>query len=321
MEPVVICVPQGAVGTSVALPKDILGAAAQAAAERTGSEPDPVLLVSADGGPVVCRAGLRIDCDAALSEVSRCKLAWVAGYATELVAGAAENMALVEWLAQRNDGQTLIAGNGPGTYLLAEAGLLKGRIATTYRPQAAEFRRRHPEVDLQPDRLITDAGGVFCCVGVNSASDLLVTLAGKLYGRGVAASVAAWALVDSQRSYRVAMTAFDGQKYHGDGDILEIQVWLEENFERPITIGHLATVFAMSTRTLIRRFRAATGTPPGRYLARLRVEAAKDLLQNSNLTVSEVAARVGYRDVGAFYDLFTMHTGTKPGAFRAGGRV
>jgi transcriptional regulator GlxA family with amidase domain len=245
-------------------------------------------------------------------------LAWVAGYAMPLADGARENAALVAWLAARRAEGAPLAAIGPGVFLMAEAGLLTGRIATIYRPQAAEFRRVHPDVDLQPHRLITDAGGVYCCVGINSASDLLVTLAGKLYGRAIATSVGAWALADSQRSYQVAMTAFDGQKYHGDDAILEIQHWLEENHGQPITVAGLAGAFTMSTRTLIRRFKAATGEPPSEYLARLRVEVAKDLLRNSSLTVAEVAGRVGYRDVGAFYDLFNRHTGMRPGEYRGG---
>lgn len=312
----VVFAPAGALASSVSLANDILGPASTSA-QAAGREPDDVLLVSLDGKSVTCRGGLVISCQAGIDDIDSSALVWVAGYATPLIEGARQNAAVIPWLTRQHAQGALIAAHGPATYLLAEAGLLDDRIATTYRPMATEFRRHHPQVDLRPDRLITDGGGVYCCVGLNSAADLLVSLVGKLYGRAVAASVGTWALVDSQRSYRLASTAFDGMKYHKDADILEIQIWMEENYGNSVTIAEIAAAFAMSTRTLIRRFKAAVGMPPSEYLARVRVEAAKDLLRNSRMTVSEIAAAVGYRDIGAFYDLFAKHTGSRPGELRS----
>ncbi|BBX62536.1 AraC family transcriptional regulator [Mycobacterium saskatchewanense] len=319
MADLVVFAPAAAIASSVALANDILAPASAGAARIAGGEPDRVLLASLDGAPVTCRGGLTIPCDAAIAEIRSCTLVWVASYATPLAVGAEQNAEVAPWLAEQHRGGALIAGHGPGTYLLAEAGLLTGRLATTYRPLAAEFRRRHPEVDLRPERLITDAGGVYCCVGLNSAADLLVTLVGKLYGRAVATSVGAWALVDSARSYRAVTTAFDGMKYHADTQVLDIQLWIEENYGSSVTVAEIAAMFAMSTRTLIRRFRAAVGMPPSEYLARVRVEVAKDLLRSTRMTVAEIAGAVGYRDLGAFYDLFGKHVGGRPTAFRKAG--
>jgi transcriptional regulator GlxA family with amidase domain len=316
MARIVVFAPVGALASSVSLANDILGPAS-AAAQEAGHRQDDVLLASLDGESVTCRGGLVISCQAGIDDIGAAALVWVAGYATPLIEGARQNAAVIPWLAQQHSQGALIAAHGPATFLLAEAGLLDARIATTYRPLASEFRRHHPQVDLRPDRLITDAGGVYCCVGLNSAADLLVSLVGKLYGRTVAASVGAWALVDSQRSYRLASTAFDGMKYHKDADVLEIQTWIEENYGNSVTISEIAATFTMSTRTLIRRFQGAVGMPPSEYLARVRIEAAKDLLRNSRMTVSEIVAAVGYRDIGAFYDLFAKHTGTRPGELRS----
>lgn len=312
----VIFAPVSAMASSVVVAKELLHTASVLAAKASGGHPDQVVVATLDGGAAECGSGLTLAADRAIGDIHECALVWVAGYWSELVAGAEDNAAVLPWLVARHSGGAELIGHGPGSFLLAEAGLLTGRLATTYRAQAPAFRRQHPEVDLQPQRAITDAGGIYCAVGLDSGRDLLVTLIERRYGPRIAASIAAWALNDSQRGYRSASSAFDGQRYHGDDDVLKIQDWLEENHRDIASIEQLAQRFAMSGRTLTRRFRAATGDSPSEYLRRIRIEAAKDLLRNSQLTVAEVAVEVGYRDIGAFYDTFVKQTGQRPGAFR-----
>jgi transcriptional regulator GlxA family with amidase domain len=319
VQPLVIFAPIDVVSSSVALARDILVMAGRQAAARRGAEPDPVLTASLDGQPVTCGAGTTVSVDAALGDVDSAALVWVAAFWSPPGPGVERNAAAVPWLARRRAEGALLAGHGPAAFLLAESGMLDGRIATTYEALAPEFGQRYPSVDLQTSRLITDGGGVFCCVGMNSGGDLLVGLVERLYGREVAASIASWALVDSQRSYQVALMAMDGQKYHGDKEILQVQQHLENHYPRAVTMAEVAFTFGMSPRTLTRRFKAATGDTPSDYLSRLRAEVAKDLLRDAHLSVAEVAARVGYRDMGAFYDMFAKHTGQRPGAFRTGG--
>jgi transcriptional regulator GlxA family with amidase domain len=319
VKPLVIFAPVDVVSSSVALARDILVMAGRQAAARRGVEAGPVLTASLDGRPVLCGAGTTVSVDVALADVDSAALVWVAAFWSRPGPGVERNAGVVPWLAlQRADG-ALVAAHGPGAFLLAESGMLDGRIATTYEALAPEFQQRYPKVDLQTSRLITDGGGVFCCVGMNSGGDLLVRLVERLHGREVAASIASWALVDSQRSYQVALMAMDGQKYHGDNEILQVQQHLERHYARAVTIADVAFTFGMSPRTLTRRFKSATGDTPSDYLSRLRAEVAKDLLRVAHLSVAEVAARVGYRDMGALYDMFAKHTGQRPGAFRTGG--
>jgi transcriptional regulator GlxA family with amidase domain len=320
MATIVVLAPTPAMASSLVVAKELLHMAASAS-RRRGESDDEVVTVTEDGGPVVCGAGISLAADRAVADVPRCDLVWIAGYWNDLVAGAAANRALVPALVAWRDGGAELVGHGPGAYLLAEAGLLDGRLATVYRAQVEVFRERHPAIDLQPQRAITDAGGIYCAVGLDSGRDLLVTLIERRYGPRIGAEIAAWALNDSQRGYRSASSAFDGQRYHGDVEVLKIQDWMEAHHRAVTGIEQLAHHFAMSSRTLTRRFRAATGDSPTEYLRRVRVETAKDLLRNSNLTVTEVAVEVGYRDIGAFYDAFAKHTGRRPGAYRNAARV
>lgn len=312
----VVFAPVSAMASSVVVAKEILHHAAREAAAHSGGPRDQVVVASLDGKPVDCGAGITLAADCAIADVDSCALVWVSGYWTDLVRGARRNAAASPWLAGQYERGAVLVGHGPGSFLLAEAGLLTGKLATTYRALASEFHRHHPEVDLQPQRAITDAGGIYCAVGLDSGRDLLVSLIERHHGPAVGAAIAAWALNDSQRAYRSGPSAFDGQKYHGDDDVLKIQAWLEDHHPEVGSIEQVADRYGMSTRTLTRRFKAATGDSPSGYLRRVRVETAKDLLRGSNFTVAEVAAQVGYRDIGAFYDVFIKQTGLRPGAFR-----
>ncbi|BBX62551.1 transcriptional regulator [Mycobacterium saskatchewanense] len=309
----VIAVPRHATLSSVALAADLLGVAAVTAGGPPG--PHSTVIASVDGGDVQFgTATLRAT--SVLARTTECDVIWVAGFWGTPARGIDDNAELVAWLTARHEQGSLIAGHGPAAFLLAEAGLLDGRLATAFISQAAEFARRFPAVDLQPSRLITDAGGVFCCVGMNSAADLLVMLIERTFGRQVARSVAQWALSDSRRNYETGMTAFGGQKYHGDSDIAKVQGYLEQHFTEPLALRDVARTFGMSARTLTRRFKAATGERPRDYLGRLRVEAAKDLLRETQLSIAEISSRVGYRDAGALYSMFAKHDGTRPSDYR-----
>ncbi len=303
--------PPRAVAMSIALAKDLFWAAARTA--RQGRH--EVVLVSVDGRPVRCGGGTVITADAALPDVSEVDLAYVGAFWGE--SGPAETP-LVDWLTREHDRGALVAAASTGTVLLAAAGLLDGRIATTYPPAAEAFAARFPRVDLQVRRALTDAGRVFCAAGINSGADLAVSLIERLHGREVAMAVADDFLVDFHRAYWVAHVAFDGQKYHGDEEVLAMQLWLESHHDRPLELRDLATRFGMTPRTLTRRFRAATGELPSAYLRRVRMAMARDLLRDG-LGVAQVARRVGYDNVGAFSDAFTRAYGQRPGSFRTSG--
>ncbi|ORW09031.1 GlxA family transcriptional regulator [Mycobacterium kyorinense] len=313
MSLLVVVAPHTAIATSVAIARDLLWMACR---ERSAADRDRVVTATTDGGPVECGGAVTISADCALADLGDCALVWVAGFWQPPERAIEQNTALLAWLTRQHESGAIIAGHGPATMLLAAAGLLDHGAATTYARQADDFARRYPNVDLRPSRAITEAAGTYCAVGINSGCDLLVTVIARLYGGEIAARVAASALVDIQRTYRIATVAFDGQKYHRDHDVLEMQRLLETRYHQPLTVATLADRFHMSPRTLTRRFKAATGELPSQYLQRVRVEAAKDLLRNDNTTITDIASQVGYADVGAFSHVFAKHAGFRPGEFR-----
>jgi transcriptional regulator GlxA family with amidase domain len=166
---------------------------------------------------------------------------------------------------------------------------------------------------LKPKRLITDEGDLFCSGGVYSGIDLSIYLVEKHCGHETAVQCSKAVIHDYVRESQAPYAVNLFQKDHNDEMILAIQEYMENNYNSD-TVGYdsLAEKFGLSRRTLIRRFKAATGDTPLLYLQRFRVEIAKILLEKQHHTFDEIAYQVGYEDTGFFRKVFVQLTGLRP---------
>lgn len=203
-----------------------------------------------------------------------------------------------------------------GAFLLAQAGLLNGRPATTHWGLRDTFEDRFPEVVLDTQRILIDDGDVITAGGMMAWIDLSLHLISRFISPSVMLQVARYFVVDpggrEQRFYETFAPVLN----HGDAAVLTLQHWLPKQLERNISLDEMATKAKLSPRTLLRRFQRATGSTPGEYLQRLRTERARGLLETSDRGIDEVAWRVGYEDVGAFRRIFVRLMGLTPGEYR-----
>lgn len=201
-----------------------------------------------------------------------------------------------------------------GSFLLAEAGLLGGRVATTHWCLAAAFRERFPLVNLRADEVLTEQGGVMCSGAVTSYFNLALRLVERFAGADLAVSTAKVLLIDtnriSQASYKT-LTVRDQQE-HADPLITRAQTWMEEHLREPFKLSDLARFLSVSERTVNRRFKLATGVPPLTFLQSMRMDIAKRLLETTEFNIDMIGERVGYVDVSAFRRLFKRETGLSP---------
>lgn len=223
---------------------------------------------------------------------------------------------VIDWLAAHHASGRLVASICAGSFLLAEAGVLDGREATTHWNLAEEFRVRYPSVDLQVERLLVDGGDYVCAGGVSAWMDLALHLIARYAGSDVARRCAKMMLMDPHREHQAPYGMGGFRRNHGDAAILKAQSWLEENHAGSIHVGDMAQVAALGERTFQRRFRAATGKTPGQYLQQVRVEAAQTLLEASDACVEAVAEAVGYGDYSAFRKVFKKLMGCTPSVYR-----
>lgn len=204
-----------------------------------------------------------------------------------------------------------------GAFLLAEAGLLAGREATTSWLFADRFARRHPDTHLSPDRLVVTDRGITTTAAFSAMYDFALQFIREHDGPAVARSTARIALVDDARSTQAPYVDTSLVPTTGRTFSLDVKRWLDQHLDARYDLPALARTFHVSTRTLLRRFGDETGQTPLAHLQAARVRRAGHLLETTDRTVARIAADVGYRDVGAFSGLFVRHTGQRPGEYRA----
>lgn len=278
--------------------------------------PFRVTTATVDGEACICEDGTRILPDRRISNIRKTDLIVVPSVGLDLEAGLHRNARLIGWLRRRHEDGTEIAAICSGVSLIAEAGLLDGKAATTHWGLAEACKRRYPSVDWQADLFITDAEGIYCGAGVYAAMDLSLYLVERYAGRKVATQCSKALLIETPRASQSAFAVDCKRRIHNDQKIQAIQQWLQKNFNRGFRFDDVASENGMSPRNFVRRFKQATGEAPLAYLHRLRIEAAKEFLEEEYKTVQSIAVDVGYEDVTHFRKLFKRHTGISPNAYR-----
>lgn len=204
-----------------------------------------------------------------------------------------------------------------GAFLLAEAGLLDGRRATTAWLFADELARRCPGADVRAERLVVTDAGVTTTAAFSAMYDFAVDLIARHSGPRVARATARMALIDDARTLQSPYVDAALLPKPGSAFSRRVMRHLDEHLAERYDLAALAGTFHVSTRTMLRRFAAETGTTPLDYLQAARMRRAGRLLETTARTVASVAASVGYRDPGTFAALFREHTGRRPSEYRA----
>jgi len=223
----------------------------------------------------------------------------------------------VPWLRRMSLAGADVASACTGAFLVAEAGLLDGKSATTHWAFQQQFRERYPRVRLEPQAIVVDQGRVITAGGATSFLSLSLYLVERFLGVEVARAASKMFLVDVNKSPQGAYAIFGTQKAHGDEGILKAQNAIESELTHWLSVEDLARRVAMSRRNFVRRFKSATGNAPREYMQRVRVEAAKRALENTTGSVSAIAGDLGYEDVVAFRRLFIRWAGLTPAEYRA----
>ena len=204
-----------------------------------------------------------------------------------------------------------------GAFLAAEAGVLDGRKATTSWLFADALARRYPAVDVQAERLVVTDGGVTTTEAFSAMYDLALTLIRGLHGESVARRTARIALVDDARASQAPYVEPQLLAVAADTLSGRVKQWLDRNVAASYHLSSLAQRFHVSSRTLLRQFRAETGHTPLQYLQLARVREACRLLEATDLAVGAIADSVGYRDPGALTEIFNRYLGQTPRHYRS----
>jgi transcriptional regulator GlxA family with amidase domain len=209
-----------------------------------------------------------------------------------------------------------IASICTGAFVLAAAGLLDGRTATTHWRSVPDFRCRFPRVRVDPDVLYTDDGRVLTSAGVASGLDLCLHLVRRDHGAAVANEVARGTVVPPHREGGQAQFVRQPVPEPADSPLGRAREWALAHLAEPIGLAELAGQAGVSTRTFTRRFRAEAGVSPMHWLIEQRLDRARELLERSDLPVDRVAAAAGFGTATALRQHFRRLLGTSPGHYR-----
>jgi len=273
-----------------------------------------VKIVTKDGKPAISKNQSGIYPNGSIKDIESTDLIIISSFSDYNTIKTSKEA--IEWLKEHNKKGATIASICAGTYILAETGLLNGKNATTHWGFANDFRKRYPEINLQPEKIITDEGNLLCSGGCNSYIDLSVYLVERYCGKDIALESSKAMLHDLGRKSQEPYSVYQFAKNHTDSKIISIQKWLEENYNQNIDMKELAKEFGLSRRVFERRFKAATGNTPLSYLQRLRVEIAKNLLEKGFRPFNEITNMVGYEDASFFRKLFKNYTNLLPKEYR-----
>ncbi|MGS2809554.1 GlxA family transcriptional regulator [Nocardia sp. MW-W600-9] len=208
-----------------------------------------------------------------------------------------------------------------GAFVLAAAGLLDGRPATTHWRMADSFRRHFPRVRLDPDVLFVDDGDVLTSAGAASGVDLCLHIVRADHGSAVANHAARRCVVPPWREGGQAQYIDQPVPDPAMASTAATRHWVLEHLELPLTMAELAGHARMSRRTFARRFVDEVGISPGRWLIQQRVARARHLLEASDLSVEQIASRVGFATGTSLRQHFQVAVGVAPLAYRRTFRV
>jgi transcriptional regulator GlxA family with amidase domain len=224
---------------------------------------------------------------------------------------------LINWIKHCwQQGSTLLAV-GTGVCFLAESGLLDDHSATTHWHYVDQFKRDYPMVELKPDFFITQSERIYCAASLNALADIIVHIISQTYGRAAAQNVERNFSHEIRKPYEEQRYLEGAVDRHADELIAQIQFWLRTNLTSELSLAELAQQFGLSQRSFSRRFKMATGIRATEYWQQLRIEAAKDLLASSNLSIQEISYHVGYQDQGHLTRLFKQNLTLTPKDYRA----
>jgi transcriptional regulator GlxA family with amidase domain len=210
-----------------------------------------------------------------------------------------------------------IAAICTGAFVLAQAGLLDGRAATTYWRYSAELTRRFPAVDLQPDVLYVQDGQILTSAGLAAGMDLCLHMIRTDHGAATANTVARLAVVAPVRPGGQAQFVESALPPERGASLADTREWARQRLGDRLTLADLAAHARVSVRTLTRRFHAETGLSPLQWLVHQRVHRARELLEATTLPMDQVARHSGLGTTESLRRHLDRQTGLAPTAYRA----
>lgn len=228
----------------------------------------------------------------------------------------AENSVYIPWLKQQFLEGAQIASYCTGAFLLGATGLLDGKMATTHIDACPAFASAFPLIKLDPNKIVTGDGGLYTSGGATSGFHLMLYLIQQYCGKQMAVRIAKVFAIDMDREQQTYFASFIPTQNHQDELVAMAQQKIAAAYQEAETIEEMIKDIPASRRNIARRFKQVTGITPIEYLQKIRIEAAKKLLEQTHQQMTEVMFNCGYNDPKAFRKIFRKTVGMTPTGYR-----
>lgn len=269
---------------------------------------------AAERGPIRATGGVAVHVSHSLRLLERADTIVIPGWRD---ADEAPPPDLLRKLRQAYDRGARLCSICSGVFVLAAAGVLTGKRATTHWKYVERLAARYPDIIVEPNALYVDEGQILTSAGSAAGLDMLVHLVRKDFGPGVANQVAQRLVIPPHREGGQAQFVPRPVSVDGRGRLAKLLDWIRVHLSSEHTIESLAEKAAMSPRTLQREFKSATGLSPYAWIVRERIERAKELLETGRLPAQRIAERVGMGSAESLRHHFRLRVGTTPAQYRA----
>ena len=264
-------------------------------------------------GPLVTTLGYAMLVEAGLAALRDADTVVVPGWEP---AGGPVPPAVLDALRAAHQRGSRLVSICTGAFVLARAGLLDGRRATTHWRKAARLAAEFPAVDVDPDVLYVDHGDVATSAGTGAGIDLCLHLVRADFGAAYAGQIARAMVLPPRREGSQRQFAIEPTAARPDDSLAPLLEWMTARLGTQLTLADLASRTGLSSRTLARRFAEQLGTSPGQWLLSQRIDATRSLLEQTDLPVAAIASRVGLASAVNLRRRFRAAVGTTPGAYR-----
>ena len=274
-----------------------------------------IQLIAPVAGPVMMSSGLQV--------ISECSYKDVDSTDTLIVSGGlgyaaiARDPDVIAWLKGMETSSKRIVSICTGAFILARAGLLDGRAATTHWNYCSELSKKHPAVKVRSDEIFVRQGKIYTSAGVTAGMDLALALVEEDWGRAVALAVAQELVMFMKRPGGQSQFSNILAAQHSSSErFKELMVWIQTHPGASLEVERLADKIGMSPRNFARMFAEEIGETPGKYVQRVRVEAARRDLEDSRYDMERIAVRCGFGSAEVMRRSFIKLLSVSPSDYR-----
>jgi len=272
-----------------------------------------VSIVSAEGRSVTAFGGMRISATAAMAGLRKARIILIPAWRSNHERPPERLLSEIRHAAARG---AIVVSICDGAFVLAHAGLLDGRRATTHWADLADLRAQFPDIRTEDDVLYVDEGNIITSAGGASGIDACLHLVRRDFGTRIANAVARRMVIPPHRDGGQRQYVANPIPSHTGRTLAGAMAWARSQLHRPIPAAEFAREAAMSERTFLRRFQEEVGVPPKTWIAAERMRLAQEILESTQTPLSEVGQAVGYTSPETFRSAFRRIVGVPPSTYR-----